>query len=85
MGNITRRPTTKNADDFINSAPDAATARQAAAPAKTNRKAGNQVVISVAMPPELPAKLDDSAGASSISRAAFIKQALARAVVAEGN
>lgn len=84
MGNITRRPATKSADAFINAAPDAATAKQAAAPAKIIRKAGNQVAISLAMPPELLAKLDEAAAASSISRAAFIKMALSKAVAEAG-
>ena len=78
MSNITRRPVTNSADAFINAAPDAP-----AAPAKTIRKAGNQVVISLAMPPELLQQLDQAAQSSNISRAAFIKHALSRAVVAE--
>jgi len=51
-----------------------------AAPAKTIRKAGNQVVISLAM---LLEQVDQAAQSSNISRAAFIKHALSRAVVAE--
>ena len=83
MSNITRRPATKNADAFINGAPDAVVPKAApAAPAKTIRKAGNQVVISLAMPPELLQQIDQAAAASNISRAAFIKHALSRAVVA---
>lgn len=84
MGNITRRPTAKNADAFINAAPDA-TARAAAAPAKTNRMKGNQMAITFTLPPELLAKVDEAADSLSISRAAFIKQALTRAVLAEAS
>jgi len=81
MSNITRRPATKNADAFINGAPDATVTKTApAAPAKTIRKAGNQVVISLAMPPELLQQIDQAAAASNISRAAFIKHALSRAI-----
>ena len=84
MSNITRRPATKNADAFINGAPDAVVPKAApAAPAKTIRKVGNQVAISLAMPPELLDQIDQAAAASNISRAAFIKHALSRAVVAE--
>jgi hypothetical protein len=43
-----------------------------------------QVAITLTMPPELLAKVDVAADNVSISRAAFIKQALSRAVVAEG-
>jgi hypothetical protein len=70
MSNITHRLVTKSADAFIN-----------AAPAKTIRKVGNQVAISLAMPPELLDQIDQAVVASNISRAAFIKHALSRAVV----
>jgi metal-responsive CopG/Arc/MetJ family transcriptional regulator len=43
-------------------------------------KAGSQVLISLAMPPELLQQIDQAAAASNISRAAFIKHALSRAV-----
>lgn len=76
MSNITRRPVTNSADAFINAAPDAP-----AAPAKTIRKVGNQVAISLAMPPDLLNQIDLAAAASNISRAAFIKHALSRAIV----
>ena len=85
MGNITRRPAAKSADAFINAAPDATATKPAAAPAKTNRMKGNQMAITFTLPPELLAKVDEAADSLSISRAAFIKQALTRAVVAEGN
>lgn len=87
MGNITRRPTVKNADAFINAAPDATVRAAAAAAAlaatKTNRMKGNQMAITFTLPPELLAKVDEAADSLSISRAAFIKQALSKAV-AEG-
>jgi hypothetical protein len=51
--------------------------------AKTVCKAGDQVAISLAMPPELLDQIDQAAAASNISRAAFIKHALSRAVNAE--
>jgi hypothetical protein len=82
---ITRRPDTKSADDFINAAPDASAPKPTSKPAKTNRVKGNQVAITFTLPPELLAKINDTADSLSISRAAFIKQALTRAVVAEGN
>jgi predicted transcriptional regulator len=45
--------------------------------------AGKQAQITFALPPELLDKVDHMAGSLSISRAAFIKQALTRAVKAE--
>jgi predicted transcriptional regulator len=44
---------------------------------------GKQAQITFALPPELLDKVDDMAEGLSISRAAFIKQALTRAVNAE--
>jgi len=79
MTNIKRRPVNQTADAFINGAPDAAATT--ATPAKSIRKVGNQVAISLAMPPELLDQIDQAAAASNISRAAFIKHALSRAVV----
>ncbi len=73
------------ADRFISGAPDAAPA-PAAAPAvvaRSNIVRGKQVQINFALPPELLVKVDQAAGELSISRAAFIKQALTRAVQAE--
>ena len=74
------------AERFIKGAPDAAPAQaaQPAAAASTIVK-GHQVQISFALPPELLIKVDAAADSLSISRAAFIKQALSRAVVAESN
>lgn len=97
MSNITRRPTpaaapaAKPVDEaalakFIAGAPDAGTAVTAAppaAPAHPRKMAGKQAQITFALPPELLDKVDHMAGSLSISRAAFIKQALTRAVNAE--
>ncbi len=97
MSNITRRPTpaavptVKPVDEaalakFIAGAPDAAptvTAAPPAAPTHPRKMAGKQAQITFALPPELLDKVDQMAGSLSISRAAFIKQALTRAVIAE--
>ena len=98
MSNITRRPTpaaapaAKPVDEaalakFIAGAPDAVpavTAAPPATPAHPRKMAGKQAQITFALPPELLDKVDNMAGSLSISRAAFIKQALTRAVNAEG-
>lgn len=76
------------ADRFISGAPDAAPAAAAPAPvavARSNVIKGNQVQVSFALPGDLLVKVDQAADNLSISRAAFIKQALSRAVMAEGN
>lgn len=85
---IVKRPQTKSVDDFIKGAPDAApeVAAPAAAVAEeviSRVMLGKQAQISLAMPPDLLARVDDAAKKLSISRAAFIKLALTRAVVAE--
>ena len=91
---ITKRPSTKPAIDpaaaerFIGGAPDA-TPAPAAAPApavavRSNVVKGKQVQVTFSLPPELLVKVDETADGLRISRAAFIKQALARAVMAEG-
>lgn len=75
------------ADRFISGAPDAAPAAAAPAPvavARSNVIKGNQVQVSFALPGDLLVKVDQAADNLSISRAAFIKQALSRAVIAEG-
>jgi hypothetical protein len=98
MSNITRRPkiaaapTTKPVDEaalakFIGGAPDAAPAvatAPPAAPAHPRKMAGKQAQITFALPPDLLDKVDHMAESLSISRAAFIKQALTRAVNAAG-
>lgn len=76
------------AERFISGAPDAAPAAAAPAPvavARSNVIKGNQVQVSFALPGDLLVKVDQAADNLSISRAAFIKQALSRAVQAEGN
>lgn len=96
MTNITRRPipaSSKPAEEdavvkFIAGAPDAAQAAaeaQTASHAHSRKMAGKQAQITLALPPELLDKVDQMAGRLSISRAAFIKMALTRAVVKEGN
>jgi hypothetical protein len=96
MSNITRRPTPTAAPaakpvneaalaKFIAGAPDAATAAADAPPAPRTKRIkmkGHQAQITFALPLELLDKVDDMAEGLSISRAAFIKQALTRAVVA---
>lgn len=72
---ITKRPPTK-ADAFIQAAPDAAKK----APAAKGVMAGNQRQITVAMPPELVDRIDACAKKLSITRAAFIKLAVSRAI-----
>jgi hypothetical protein len=96
MSNITRRPTPTAAPaakpvneaalaKFIAGAPDAAPAADAPPAARTKRlkMKGHQAQITFALPLELLDKVDDMAEGLSISRAAFIKQALTRAVNAE--
>ena len=85
---IVKRPQKKSVDDFIKGAPDAAP--EVAAPAKTvadetikRVMLGKQAQISLAMPLELLARIDEQAARLSISRAAYIKQAVSRAVESE--
>jgi hypothetical protein len=91
MSNIVRRPTptaAKPVDEgamskFIAGAPDAArVASKAPLASKTKciKMIGHQAQITLALPPELLDKVNHMAGSLSISRAAFIKQALTRAV-----
>ena len=86
---IKKRPSTNtpapNLDAFINGAPDAATAPQAApsTPPKERRKVGKQVSVSLALPEDLLNRIDAAAQALSISRAAFIKMAVTRVISAE--
>ena len=82
---ITRRPASRSADDFINSAPDAAATPSPSPTVKTHRLTGKQVSISLALPPDLLSKVDEAARTLSISRAAFMKQAISRAVVEENS
>jgi hypothetical protein len=71
---------------FIDAAPDAAPTAVDAPPATRTKRLkmkGHQAQITFALPLELLDKVDDMAEGLSISRAAFIKQALTRAVNAE--
>lgn len=70
---------------IVASAPDATPEERKAANKHTRKMAGNQAQITFALPPELLDRVDNMAESLSISRAAFIKQALTRAVNAEGN
>jgi hypothetical protein len=72
-------------EKFIGSAPDAAPAKEVASTTKvfSGTLRGKQVPITFTLPPELLTKVDEQAHKLSISRAAFIKQALTRAIVAE--
>ena len=86
---IQRRPKTADAlprlnpDDFLKGAPDAANSSPEQVAAFAGRMQGNQAQITLAMPSELLAKASAAAKKLSISRAAFMKLAIARAVVAE--
>lgn len=83
---IVKRPpasAARSAADFINAAPDATPEAPAPAPMKGVQQ-GKQSQISLAMPPELLAKVDAAADRLSISRAAFMKMAITRAIDAEG-
>ena len=85
---IVKRPGKKSVDDFIQGAPDAAPdeAAPAAAVADETIKRvmlGKQTQISLAMPLDLLARIDEQAARLSISRAAYIKQAVSRAVEGE--
>jgi hypothetical protein len=83
---ITKRPSSKSVADFIAGAPDAAAVQKAGAqPLKTGKpgrpvKAEKPVQISMTLPADLLANVDRQAEALSISRAAFVKQVLSRAV-----
>lgn len=80
--------TTRQVDEaalarIVAAAPDATDEEKKAAPKHGRVMAGKQAQISFALPIELLNKVDEAAGSLSISRAAFIKQALTRAVRAE--
>ncbi len=69
---------------IVAGAPDASPAERAAVAKDDRLMIGNQTRISLALPPELLDKVDAMADSLSISRAAFIKLAVTRAVNAEG-
>ena len=66
----------QSAEDFIKGAPDS----DKSAVVTKGITLGKQSQISFAMPPELLARLDETARKLSISRAAFMKMAITRAV-----
>lgn len=84
---IVKRPQTSNqnsktVDNFIGGAPDSVTA---AAPApKARVMKGHQAQITLALPVDLLERANAMADQLSISRAAFMKMAITRAVDAEG-
>ena len=85
---IVKRPTHpttsgRTAEAFIQGAPDAAT-DSADSPVNQGVIQGKQRQVSLAMPPELLAKVDEAARKLSLTRAGFMKLALTRAVAAEG-
>lgn len=69
---------------IVAGAPDASPAERAAVSKDDRLMIGNQTRISLALPPELLDKVDAMASSLSITRAGFIKQALTRAVLAQG-
>ena len=93
MAIVKRPPTpaqnTKSVDDFISGAPDAVAAAPAVtaaaeAPAPKSRvMKGNQAQITLTIPVDLLDRASAMADHLSISRAAFMKMAITRAVEAE--
>jgi hypothetical protein len=65
---------------IVAGAPDATPEERRAVNKHTRKMAGHQAQITFALPPELLDRVDNMAESLSISRAAFIKQALTRAV-----
>ena len=86
---IQRRPKTigdspkLNPADFLKGAPDAQSYAPEPVAAFAGRMQGNQAQITLAMPSDLLAKASAAAKKLSISRAAFMKLAIARAVEGE--
>lgn len=85
---IVKRPTqpttsSRTAEAFIQGAPDAADLFSDP-PAASGVMQGRQRQVSLAMPPELLARVDEAARKLSLTRAGFMKLALTRAVEAEG-
>jgi hypothetical protein len=76
---ITKRPDPEAIARFIAGAPDSKPmpAEAKAKPTKT--------AISLQLPTDLLARVDEAAAALSLTRSGFIKQALARAVQAESS
>lgn len=86
---ITKRPQAspvKSADDFILGAPDATQKASSVGPAPTKIVLqGKQAQISLAMPPALLARVDETARKLSLTRAGFIKLALSRLIEQENS
>jgi hypothetical protein len=72
-------------NELIDSAPDAASAKGVTRTTKvlSGKMRGKQRLISLALPPELLAKVNEQKHKLAISRSAFIKKALIRALEAE--
>ena len=81
---IVKRPKNQDrtAEHFIQGAPDAPSLFSDP-PAAQRVMQGRQRQVSFAMPPELLAKVDETARKLSLTRAGFMKLALTRAVDAE--
>ncbi len=79
---IIKQPVKKTADTFISGAPDAQIVGTDA-PGAGRAMRGNQAQITLTMPLDLLAKANAAANRLSISRAAFFKLAITRAVHAE--
>jgi hypothetical protein len=79
------QPSSKTVEDFIGRAPDSVKPAEAAAPAhKARVMKGHQAQITLALPVDLLERANAMADQLSISRAAFMKMAITRAVEAEG-
>jgi hypothetical protein len=87
---IVKRPqpnnqNSKSVEDFIGGAPDSGKPAAVEAPApKARVMKGHQAQITLALPVDLLERANAMADKLSISRAAFMKQAISRAVEAEG-
>lgn len=79
---VSPKARTSSAEDFIQGAPDAPDLFSDL-PAAQGVMQGRQRQVSFAMPPELLAKVDETARKLSLTRAGFMKLALTRAVEAE--
>ena len=74
----------RRAEAFIQGAPDAGDLFSEPEPAAvTGVMQGRQRQVSLALPPELLARVDEAARKLSLTRAGFMKLALTRAVEAE--
>ncbi len=83
---ITKRPSERKIEDFINNAPDGTAARnqelQITRTGKPGRpvKAEKTVQITISLSARLLVEVDQAADALSISRAAFMRQAFTKAL-----